>query len=440
MQASAQTARREPGWGTLAIYAVPALGVAAPAFFVQFYFLSFATDVLLLAPATVGAILAGGRIWDAITDPLAGYGSDRTRTRWGRRRPWMAVAAPATAFAFVALWNPPEALETPAALAAWSAAALLLFTTAFTAWGIPHQALGVELSDDPDVRTRIFGVRFIVALSGVALSFGGMQLVGNATDPRATARTLAGVVAFAMLALLLLPVLGLRERPEFQGRQMASPFRATRDVVTNPHARRLLAIWFITQLGMSSQGVIAPYMATYVMKRPDLMGVMPALFIGPLILSVPLWITLARRFGRKRVWLVSMLGASISYALLFLLPPHDFLVTGFLLGTAGFWTGCVGPIGPTFFAAIVDEDARRTGERREGVYFAAKEFVEKASGAAVVLVVGGVLQVTGFEPNVEQSETVRLAIRGCLGLLPGVSLLISAALLAGLEVDEGTAT
>ena len=111
---------------------------------------------------------------------------------------------------------------------------------------------------------------------------------------------------------------------------------------------------------MSSQGVIAPYMATYVMKRPDLMGVMPALFIGPLVLSVPVWITLARRFGRKRVWLVSMLGGSISYALLFLLPPHDLAVTGFLLGTAGFWTGCVGPIGPTFFAALVDEDARRT--------------------------------------------------------------------------------
>ena len=140
-------------------------------------------------------------------------------------------------------------------------------------------------------------------------------------------------MAFAMLALLWLPVLGLRERPEFQGRQMASPFRATRDVVTNPHARRLLAIWFIAQLGMSSQGVIAPYMATYVMKRSDLMGVIPALFIGPLILSVPLWITLARRFGRKRVWLVSMRGASISYALLFLLPPNDFVVTGFLLET-----------------------------------------------------------------------------------------------------------
>ena len=74
----------QPGWGGIALYCIPALGVAAPSMFVQFYFLNFATDGLLLAPAMVGAILAIGRIWDAISDPLVGYGSDRTRTRWGR--------------------------------------------------------------------------------------------------------------------------------------------------------------------------------------------------------------------------------------------------------------------------------------------------------------------------------------------------------------------
>jgi GPH family glycoside/pentoside/hexuronide:cation symporter len=95
----------DPGWGGIALYSIPALGVAAPSMFVQFYFLNFATDGLLLAPAAVGAILAVGRIWDAISDPLVGYGSDRTRTRWGRRRPWMAIAAPATVLSFVALWS-----------------------------------------------------------------------------------------------------------------------------------------------------------------------------------------------------------------------------------------------------------------------------------------------------------------------------------------------
>ena len=431
----AETAARGPGWGLIALYSVPALGVAAPSMFVQFFFLNFATDALLLAPATVGAILAVGRIWDAISDPLVGYGSDRTRSRWGRRRPWMAVAAPATVLSFAALWSPPPFLQSATALALWSAAALFLFTTGFTAWGIPHQALGVELSDEPHARTRIFGARFIAALWGAALSFGAMQIVGNAEEPREMARTLAWMAAPALGALLLLPVFCLRERPDFQALPLASPWRATRDVVANPDARRLLAIWFLAQLGMSSQGVIAPYMSTYVLKRPDLMGVMPALFIGPLICSVPLWIAAAAKFGRKRVWLASMAGASISYVLLTFLPPDDFRLMGVLLGTAGFFTGCVGPIGPSFFASLVDRDSARTGERREGVYFAAKEFAEKASGAAVVFVVGVALQVVGFEPNVEQSEPVVWAIRCSLGLFPGTALVVGALLLRGLE-DE----
>ncbi|MGH0029654.1 MAG: MFS transporter [Myxococcota bacterium] len=428
--------RPQAGYRTWVPYAVPALGSTAPAFLVQFYFLAFATDVLLIAPATVGAILAAGRIWDAVTDPLAGYASDRTRSRWGRRRPWLAVAGPASALAFLALWSPPAALQSSGALAAWSAVALFLFTAATTGWAIPHQAWGVELSDDADARTRIFGARFAVSLWGAALSFGGMQIVANAADPRRAAGELAWIVALVMVALLCLPVWALRERPEFQGRPMANPLRATGDVLANPLARRLLAIWFITQLGMSSQGVIAPYMSTYVLKRPDLMGVMPAIFIAPLILSVPLWIHLARRFGRKRVWLASMLGASVSYAGLFLPLHDDFGLTAALLACSGFFTGCGGPVGPTFFADVVDDDARRTGERREGVYFAAKEFVEKASGATVALAVGLALQAAGFVPNVEQGESARLAIRACLGLLPGATLLLGALLLRGLAADD----
>ena len=345
---SPSTDPADPNWARVSLYAVPSLAVAAPVFFVQFYFLSFATDVLLLAPATVGVILAAGRIWDAVTDPIAGYGSDRTRSRWGRRRPWMLAATPASAIAFVALWNPPARFDSPEALAIWSAMWLFALTTAVTAWGIPHQALGAEMSDDVNARHRIFGVRFVVALMGAALSFLGMQLVGNAEEPRAMASSLAWWVAAAMVVVLLVPPLALRERPERAATGIASPLRAARDVITNRNARVLLGVWFIAQLGMSSQGVIAPYMSIYVLKRPDMIGVMPALFIGPLVMSVPVWIALARRFGAKRVWRASMIAGSFSFGALFWLPSDSFVGMAMLLGAAGFSSGCGGPLGPSF--------------------------------------------------------------------------------------------
>lgn len=420
---------REPGWRTLALYSVPALGAAGPGFFVQFYFMNFATDVLLLAPATVAILLAGGRVWDAVTDPIAGYGSDRTRSRWGRRRPWLAAAAPASALAFIALWSPPQGLASAASLTVWLAVALFLFTSATTAWKIPHEAWALDFSDISHIRTRFFGARNVVVLFGAAASFVGMQFVGTASDPRTAASSLALVVALAMLLTLLAPVFTLKERAQPSAPVADHPWRAARDVMANRSARRLTAIWFFSQMGTTAQGIVAPYVAVYVAKRPDLMGAFPAFFIGPLIASIPLWIFLARRFGRKRVWLTSMLGASVSYASLFFLPFDDPLPLALLLGAAGFWTGCTGPIAPTFFADVADADALRTGTRREGTYFAVKEFVEKSSGATVALVVGFALQLAGFVPNVPQSPIVETAIRGCVGLLPSATLLIAVALL-----------
>ena len=426
---------RSVSFGSTLAYGVPTFGLAAPFFFVQFYFLNFATDVLLMAPAVVGFILAVGRVWDGISDPMVGFLSDRTRTRLGRRRPWMLAATLPTVLAFVAVWSPPGELQ-EGAITLWTAAALLAFTTAATGWSIPHSALGAELSDDPHVRSRIFGVRQVFLLLGAACSFGGMQLVINAGDPRAAAARLALVVALGMLLLLLIPPLALRERPEFQGRGPLRPLPAIRDVLANPHGRRILFVWFVDQLGMASQGAVAPFMAIYILERPDAIGVFPAFYIGPMILSVPLWIRLSRRFGKRNVWLVAMLGAAASYASLFGLEANDLVLAAVLLAGAGFWSGCGGPLGPSLLAEVIDYDERRTGERKEGIYFAAWALVQKTSTALVVLVVGIALQLSGFEANAEQSPAADLAIRFCLAGLPCLMFAVGALAFRGFSLDE----
>jgi len=434
----ARTAQSAGSTSTLATlaYGLPTLGLAAPLFFIQFYFLNFATDVLLMAPAVIGVILAAGRIWDGISDPMVGFLSDRTRTGLGRRRPWMLAATLPTALTFVALWSPPQDLDA-SATTLWTVLALLAFTTASTGWSIPHNALGAELSSDPHVRTRLFGVRQMSLLIGAAGSFGGMQLVVNASDPRAAAVSLAGFAALAMAVLLLVPPLALRERSDFRGRGPSRPLVAIRDVMANPHARRLLFVWFVDQLGMASQGAVAPFMAIYLLKRPDAIGLLPAFYIAPMILSIPLWIHLSRRFGKRRVWLVAMVGAAVSYASLFGLQANDLALAAVLLAGAGFWSGCGGPLGPSLLADVIDDDERRTGERKEGLYFAAWALAQKASAALVVLVVGIALQATGFEPNAEQTRAADLALRFCLAGLPCLMFAVGALAFRGFSLQEG---
>jgi Na+/melibiose symporter-like transporter len=144
---------------------------------IPFFLLKFAADVLLLAPGLMGLLLGLSRVWGAISDPLAGYASDRTRTRLGRRRPWILAAGLPLAIAFLALWSPPVSLS-GAPLAGWMGAALLLFVTAQTAFHVPHLALGAELTRDEQQRNRVFGVRLALSLSGVfaaALLLGALE-------------------------------------------------------------------------------------------------------------------------------------------------------------------------------------------------------------------------------------------------------------------------
>jgi GPH family glycoside/pentoside/hexuronide:cation symporter len=416
-------------------YGLPAFALAGPFNFIQFYFLNFATDVLLLAPAAVGTLIAAARAWDAISDPLAGYLSDGTRTRWGRRRPWMFVAAPALALAFAALWSPPARLSEQA-LWLWIGAALLLFTTASTAWSIPHYALGAELSGAAAGRRGLYGLRFVSALSGVAAAFGGMQIVVNAPDPRLRAAEVAGLASLAIVAVLLVPSLVLREREGSRRGGATHPFAALRDLVANRPARRLLFVWCLAQGGLATQGAVAPYLAIYVIQRPDLVGVLPACFIVPMMLSVPVWVRAAKRYGPRRTWTFALLGGALAYVPLFWIQADAFLWAAAALAFAGFFMGCGGPVAPALLAGAVDDDADRSGQRKEGVYFAAWNFVDKCGSALVVLTLGFSLQLAGFEPNVAQQPTADLVLRGCVSLLPASLFLVAAFGLSRLRLGD----
>ena len=406
-------------WGRALAFGIPACAIAGPNFLVQSYFLNFATDVLLLAPATVGLLLAGTRIWDAVSDPAVGFLSDRTRTRLGRRRPWLFAAAPLVAVIFYALWNPPNSLG-PAALIFWAGASLLAVTTAATAWNIPHAAFGADLARDSYARSKIYGIRYMCIISGVAGSFGVMQWIVNSSDPRAAAGNAAWLIGAAMVCLLFIPPLLLRESTRVIARDDESFLRTLRAVAGNGQARRLLFAVAAEDMAMTAQGAVAPYMAIYVLERTDMIGLIPAFYIVPMVLSVPVWVALARKYGKPRVWYFALWGGSVSYASLFMLDAGDLSKALVFLTFAGLFSGCGGPMGPSMLADVIDQDASESGAPKEGVFFAALLFVQKSSGAFVVLLIGFSLSASGFVPNQPLTPASDFAIRACLAIAPAL--------------------
>jgi len=424
----------------LLAYGVPILGAAYLVFFIQFYFLKFATDVLLLSPAIVGVLFALAKLWDGVNGPLIGSLSDRSRSRFGRRRPFLFASLPFVVVGFVMLWTIPSALEDNA-LIAWVGVALFIFYTAFDLYTLPHAALGAELSRDPHQRTRLFAVRQMSFTVGMLLAFGAIQVAMNAEDPRSMAAELAIPAALVGALVLAIPPLVLREPPVAGTRGGRGLLPALRDVVSTRPARLLLFVFFVESAGVGAVGTMAPYVAQYLLERPEVVGLLPACYVISAVVSIPIWVRISRSFGKRDTWLASMALAAGAFGGMWFVGAGDVALATSLLGVAGCAMGCGGVLSASILADVIDLDERRTGERKEGVYSAAMTLVLKVGTSLATAASGVVMTATAFVPNAAQSEASLFGIRLLFAGFPFLGFVVGAILFRGFSLDDdGTPT
>ena len=409
------------------------------------YVMKFATDVLLIAPVVMGAIYSLSRIWDAVSDPLIGYLSDRTTHRFGRRRSWILASTIPIAAGFYMVFSPPLELE-GTALIIWMGVAVIGFYSAMTLFYVPHLSLGAELSDDYHERSRMFGVRHAAYILGSILSLISLQLLLNAEygpdgDVRAVAEQLAIIAVVVTVVLVLGAVVNLKERKEFQGRVQAGPFQAFKDVWQNPHARLLLIVTFIEYVGSSAIAALTLYVTHYVVGAPTLAPLIIFAYMLPSSASVPLWVPLSRRFGKIRVWIGGMLLTGVSFGGMFFLVFFESETTRIvwifvMAAFGGLANGCGGTLGPSVQGDVIDYDEYQTGERKEGAYFAAWNFMQKSALGLMLLLTGFVLEFSGFVPNQEQAMHTKYAMVTLYGLFPLVCYLVGAYMFRKFSLDE----
>lgn len=398
------------------------------------YLMKYATDVLLIAPATMGILLAAARLWDGVTDPLVGYLSDRTRSRIGRRRVWLYGSALPIALGMVMIWSPPAELD-GFQLVVWMAVALLVYETASTAYIIPHGALGMELTPHYHERTRLFGYVHMIGFIGSVLGMGTLQLMTIADDKRGFAHDLSLIAAVAVFLAVAVTTWFLPERRDHQGRGQTSVFRSVTDVFRNPHARLLLIVFAIETYGMASIMTLTPYLVAYVFPLEALLVAVMMTYALPQVVFTPFWMWLARRIGKQRAWTAALLLSAVPFVWFFFLaePGITFWVLTFL---CGFFAGCGAVVQPAIQADVIDYDELTTGDRKEGAYLAVWNLVRKSSASLCALITGLVLQSAGFEPNQVQSEGTVDAIRAIFGLLPAACYLAGGMLFARFSFNE----
>ncbi len=398
------------------------------------YLMKYATDVLFIAPATMGILIAAARLWDGFTDPLVGYLSDRTRSRIGRRRSWLYASALPMAIGIIMIWSPPGDLS-GFTLVAWMAFALLVYETASTAYLIPHGALGMELTPNYHERTRLFGYAHMIGFIGSIIGMGTLQLMTMAEDKRGFAFDLSVVAAIIVFLAVVITTRFLPERSEYQGRGNQSVVRSVLDVFKNPHARLLLIVFAIETYGIASIMTLTPYLVAYVFPLEAYLVAVMMTYALPQVIFTPFWMWLARRVGKQRAWTGALMLSALPFVGFFFLaePGWIFWVLTFC---CGFLAGCGAVVQPAIQADVIDYDELMTGDRKEGAYLAVWNLIRKCSASLCALITGLVLQFSGFVPNEAQSEQTVDAIRAIFGLLPAACYVIGGWLFTRFAFNE----
>lgn len=413
----------------VALFGMGDWGPSSASTAVLFFFPFFLTDIARLPPSLVALVVLIGGVWDALSVPMVGAMSDRTRSRWGRRRPYMLFGAIPFALAFAALWFIPP--FTGAARAAYFALAYMLFDTMFACVQVPYASLTPELSSLDRDRTRLNAARAIVSMvGGLAAAALIPAAIGAFADKPTGYRTVMAVVgALGALPFLLL-FSQVREKPQRETHAPTHPLADVRDALATPQVREAAVLYLICWVSVSVVASMFEYYITHALGlRGQLDVILGMVQLSALVCVAPVAMA-SDRFGRRTTLAVATFFWALILAALTVLPASQAKVGYVLALLCGPGIAASHVIPWTLIAESVDADEARTGRRREGAVYGVLGFAQKSGVALAVAGSQNVLGLAGYVAGAPaQSSAAKTAIRALFSAAPAVVLLVMAAVL-----------
>ncbi|HEV2530251.1 MFS transporter [Phenylobacterium sp.] len=404
------------------------------------YFLGFFyAQVVGLPAATVGLAIMFAFILDAFIDPIIGQLSDNTRSRWGRRHPFMYLSAVPVGASYLLLWNPPKGWE-QGALVAYLVAVAILIRTFISCYEIPSAALASELTTDYDERTRLLSWRYLFGWVGGLAMYGLALFVFLKPDaahpvgqlnPAGYARYGLFAGGLMIFAILVTSIGTHKEIPKLRAPPHArvSLGQLSREMFGTLANRTFLFILsssFFYAMGIGLGFSINLYFSTYFWEFSSFqIGLFTPSSLAAAILAFAIAPRIAQRFDKKPAAMVLIpLGLLILVAPVILRLMGMFLPNGsaalyptiWILNVFGVGLGITGSILFTSMIADVVEDSElKTGRRQEGLFFAAAAFINKAVSGMGIFTSGMIISAIHFPKNVKPGEVPPETLRA-LGL------------------------
>jgi GPH family glycoside/pentoside/hexuronide:cation symporter len=405
-----------------------------------FWCLKYLTDIVGISAAWAGVAVMIGKAWDAVTDPVMGYISDRTLSRWGRRRGYLLFGAVPMMLSMWFFFSAPQ-IVSPPLLILWAVFALMLLNTVATIINVPYSSLTPELTDDYHERSSLNGYRFGCAVFGTILGAAAVQpLTELFPSPRLGWSMMGLILGLVTAAVTLVTFFGTKERKHTREDLPTEGFFATyREVFTNRPFVKLIVTYALHIMGITFLQSILAYYTEYIYKRPDITPLAMMVLLLTAMVFIPVSVLVSKKIGKKRTYQICFaILASACLLIFFLGRPLGpaFFMAIMVYGGIGIGFSYVAPY--AMVPDTIDYDAVKSGERKEGAYYGIWTFISKLGTALAVFVSGVILDLGGYIANAEQSEGAINAIRIVIGPIPALILAGAFLVINFYSLDEKT--
>ncbi len=420
---------------TKILYGVADLGISLLTASIQFFLLFYYTDIAMIDPGLAGtALLVGKLTWDAINDPLFGYFSDRTRSRWGRRKPYMLFSAIPFGLTIWLLFSLPEGLVGVKAFLAVLGTFLLVDTTQ-TLVSVPYYALSAELTYDYDERTSLIAIRMIFTVVGYILGAAATTLLAgifmNMGWSKTTAYSGTGAI-FGIIAIItvLITALGVKEKPNPELVPAKMPvWSQIKQVFKNKPFVIYMVVSTIVSISFTLLTSLLPYFLTYQLNMSNEISLVMLVMLGTIGIFLIPWRHVSTKLNKGPSYALGLGIASIAILGAYMLPkgPTPLIYVIAFVAGLGFSAQYVFPW--SMIPDVIEVDYAVTGERHEGIYFGVNAFLGKLTGAIGIAASGWALALYGYVPEVEQTVHALFGIRFFFAIVPVIAFAISLPLL-----------
>jgi len=416
------------------------IGDAAANFIFQtmiIFQLAFYTDTFGITAAAAGTLFLVVRVFDAAFDPLMGVIADRTNTRWGKFRPWILwTAVPFGIMGFLAFTTPDL---TPSGKLVYAYVTYILLMMVYSANNLPYSALSGVMTGDVVQRTSLSSYRMVFAMAsqlviqGLALPM--VKQFGGGNDALGYKVTM-GIFSALAVVFFLITFATTRERVRPDPTQKSSIRQDFADLVGNGPWKAMFALTIILFITLALRGGVMVYFFKYYVGREDMFGLFNVIGTGATIIGVLLSKSAAEKIGKRRLFVLGLLGTVIFTAAFILLPPNNLPLIITTEALRQFAYGFTIPLLWAMMADVADFSEWRNHRRATAVIFSAIIFGLKA-GLGIGGAIGGyLLDAYGYVPNAVQSEHALFGIRLTASIYPAIAFLACAVCLSFYRIDK----